>query len=100
MVDALRKIRTKISPGNVKINSLSHSEFPEMAGLSTLNSKKISIYPIAFTSPIYPTAERIDDLSLDYDVSSVFSIVAHELTHAFAGEQDPVDSSGKRLYGK
>lgn len=100
MIDNLKKIRTPISFDKVIMSTKSDREFPLMAGLSTLNSQSITIYPIAFNSPIYPTKEKIDDYSLLHDVSSVFSEVAHELGHAFAGEQDPLDSSGNRIYGK
>lgn len=55
MVFYLKKVGTRISKDNVKIEAKSDSKYPQMAGQSELGLQKITIYPMAFTSPIYPT---------------------------------------------
>ncbi len=96
----LRRIGEKISKDDVKIETKSDPKYPRMAGKSDIGYKKITIFPMAFTFPIYPTSERIYDFAPESDNSSILMIVAHELSHAFAEERDAYDSSGKLIYGK
>ncbi len=101
MTIALEAIgKNKIPSKDVFIEKISDSMYPQMAGLSELGKKKITMYPMTFTSPVYPTPERIYDFSPNSDNTSILMIVAHELTHAFAEEQDAYDSNKKLIYGK
>ncbi|CDW72411.1 UNKNOWN [Stylonychia lemnae] len=79
----------------------------DLAALTPLNSKKITIYPVFFISPVYPTSNSIhlNDRTKD---TSILMLLAHELTHAIMGVDDPFDpfdletdlNKRRRVYGK